>query len=239
MNLYSVKVEGRKNKKTIFILAERANFFDAFLLWFLGKIFSSHGYKTFVYSFSPEFISTEMNITRKNFQQLKNELNEEIESLKKREQRNITFFTIGKTSTFTPLIYGKRKQIRNIIMLNPVVNLAEIIWRNQKKKNELKEKKITLKKLKQEWKIFSLFYNTNRFKSQNILLLVSEKNQSVPFLDIKEFIDQLEAKQINFEMIVDTRHNYLASTLIHLFSYRTYLNSIKTKFPYNTDRRAS
>lgn len=228
MALFQTKTYGRKNKKIIFVFGGIGN---SLLFWFLGNILSSHGYKAIVYTFGSSLLTPNPSQTRKNFQEITTHVVRTVKNLPKKEQKNLAVFGTGLGTIPTFMSANEIKNIKKIIVNTPPAELSETVWLwNSKKfnyKKQLQDKKVTQKKLREEWFEINPINNLETFTDKKLLIFAAENDDIIPFTQTIKLIKQLEKEEIEYEALINSRHKHLISSILSIMRYRIYLEFLQ------------
>lgn len=231
MAFFRTTTYGHKKNPTIFVFMGLGK--SSFFRWFLGNVFSSHGYQAVVYSHDVAILSSDPRTTRQNFLEIKQDVLKRVKKLRKKDQKNLAVFATGIGNIPAFMIANELSGVKKVITNTPMADLAETVWTWEKDKlnykEMLKEKRITKKQLKQEWFELSPLNNIDTFAEKKVLLYAAKNDEIIPFKQTQKLLDRMKEDHIDFEAIINSRHKHLISSLITLLKFGTYTQFLNKK----------
>ncbi len=228
---FTKKIYGEKNTRTIIVFSTWPA--GSWYLWFLGRLLAAHKFKVIIYSLDRYIFQLDPILIAKQFTLIKKDALSSIKSLPKRQRNNINIMGISFGSMLAFMVANDLPSVSKIIANLSGADMAQIVWSWDKVmkgfKNQLRKKKWTLQKLQDIWFDLSPINNLDRLTGKKILLYAAEKDEVIPYSQAKNLIEALDDYGIEYQTVVNIRHNHVISCLINILKFDTYLRFLNTR----------
>jgi predicted esterase len=172
-----------------------------YLNFFLRKKILKRGCSFLEYEFPEAILSSSWETTVEDFNRIRDNINKEIEKLKKRykfKKINLVGISIGCINTC--MIANNNSIIDKICLIVPGRCLAESMWKGistQKIRQAYEKNGINLKKLKEYWRSLAPENNINKLKAKEISIFLSKADVIIPFHCGKKLVEEIKAFKYN------------------------------------------
>lgn len=176
------KINKRLNQNKIIVLIDAWTEPESLLYLIKGSIPEEYGYIQYVYP--DNILCSDPLKTRENFHQLINIIIKDLTNLENKKPRSIYLYGQSLGGLFC-MIVSDKIQIEKVMLIVPGYNLAEAFWlgvETQELKNQMiKKYKMTLSKLKREWKSISPdhYFKRKSFETEYNIIL-SKNDRTIP-----------------------------------------------------------
>jgi len=172
------------------------------------------------YAFSPKILSVNHRLTLKCFRQIKKEIKQNINQLKKKYKfKKIKILGISLGCVNACMIANDNKNISELSLILPGHCLAESMWQGlstKKLRQQYEEEGVTLPQLKKYWKELAPENNIAKLSAKKIYVHLSQADAVIPYYCGKILKDKLNKK---YKIIYkENKHlgHYLTAVLFHL-----------------------
>jgi len=154
------------------------------------------GYSCLYYYISGSVLSTDVNETLSNFDQIKNEIRQDISKYKKEynfERIDMISSSLGNVSAC--LVTNGNDDINNLYLIVPGSCIASSLWhgiRTENLRSIYEEQEINEIILKDLWRSLDPKNNINALKGKNIFLAITKCDKVIPYTYGKEFVNQVQ-----------------------------------------------
>jgi len=219
------KIYGEKNHSIVLVFAgwEIKNWH----LFLLGHLLASYNFKAIIFSWDKEILTDDARLTLSRYEEIKTTAITTISSLPKKEQKNIAVFAMGQAGIVALMVANNLPSVTKIIFNLVGANFPEIIWHNDRIKEELIKKHLTLPKLKKIWSQLSPINNVEKLNAKEILIYLASRDTVIPFNEQEAFLHELQKKDHKIEAIINTRHKHEVSRIVNLLRFRVYINFLQ------------
>lgn len=165
-----------------------------------------------IYIFNPKILSDDAGQTKKYFQEIKNKVVKDINSLdKKYKFKKIVITGISLGCVNASMVANSCKKINEIYLFDPGNCLAESMWKGKNTQNLRKsyEKQgIDLKKLKKLWEDLAPENNLDNFKGKKVHVFLAKKDEIIPYSTGKKLVEEMKKLKEKFTLKVDIHHGH-------------------------------
>jgi hypothetical protein len=172
-----------------------------YLNFFLRKKILKRGYSFLEYEFPEEILSSNWEITLKDFSKIRDAIIKEIRKTKKEHKfRKINLIGVSIGCINTCMIANDNSLIDELFLIIPGRCLAESMWKGistQKIRQAYENKGVTLKKLKEYWHSLAPENNINKLKAKKISIFLSKADVIIPFHYGKKLVEEIKAFRYN------------------------------------------
>ncbi len=170
-----------------------------------------------VYRFPPNLLSSNYELTRKNFLKLKNDINLDLKNLEKEygfTAIKIIGISLGGIPTF--MVANSNETITDVELIVPGNDLAESLWfgmGTQHLRKEFEKQGITLEKLKEFWKELSPENNLVNLKNKKVTVFLSEADAVIPYACGVKLIEAMRKNELGFELETNKNSGHYLTVL--------------------------
>jgi len=187
-----------KNSKRVYVILPGWYQSPTWLYKILKNRIFSRGYSYVYYSFKPEILSTNLNLTKNGFSEISKKVALEIKSLK-RKFSEVVLIGISLGAVSASMIANKSPELDKLVLVCPGNSLAESLWygtRTRDIEEDFVKRKISLKNLKKIWKNLAPENNLNNLHNKEILIYISQSDIVVPYKNGKKLIYEMKKKKL-------------------------------------------
>ncbi len=229
--MFSIQIKeyGKSYQKTVIILGGWKT--TQLQLWILGQLLSSYHFKTIIFTWDADILTSDPELSLERFTQVKNRVIATITTLPQSQQKHVSLFGISQGTIIAAMITQDIKGIEKIILNLSGSDLAEIIWSWDKSikgfKKQMLRKGVTLPKLKKIWSPLSPLNNLKDSGVKDILLYMAVHDELIPYNLQEDLLKGLQANNISVEALVNERHSHLKSAIVNLLRFPVYINFLR------------
>ena len=221
------KIFGKNNKKIIFLLSGWQG--KIWNYYFTVKILEFNGFKSIVYEYDDNILSSSIKDTIDNTNEVKKDILKQINNYQKIGYKDFSILGTSYGSIIAFMVTNQTVNISNIIINLTGSNLAEIVWSWDKGKGNLVKKgiikqNISLKLLKEKWQKLSPINNLNNLNNKKTLIYLAEKDEVIPFKFQSQLVKGLRQINPNIKVEIDKKFKHLLSAALNLLRYNKYIN---------------
>lgn len=129
------------------------------------------------------------------------------------------------------MVANESKDISKLILNTAGSDPAENVWvskiTNGKFKSEIINKGYTLEKLQKAWRTITPINNIDNLKDKKILVYLSKKDKIIPFSIGMKFIQELDKRNYDYQLIVNTKLGHLQTAMFNSFRATVYLKFLE------------
>ncbi|KKP87231.1 MAG: hypothetical protein UR89_C0004G0020 [Candidatus Roizmanbacteria bacterium GW2011_GWA2_35_8] len=226
------KIFGKQNNKIIFLICGWPG--KIWHYYFTAKILEINGYRSIVYEYDDNILTSSIKDTIKNTNIVKQEILNQINKFKKQGLQDFSIFGTSYGSIITFMIVNQSKDISKIIINLTGFDLAETVWtwnkgKDSLVKNGIVEQNISLKSLKEKWRELSPINNSNKLEKAKILFYLAKKDEVIPYKLQTKLLEKLKKINHRIQIYTDRKLNHLFSALLNLLWYKRYAKFLNDK----------
>ncbi len=213
-----VYLEG--SKKLFVMIAPYRSDIDIFFR--LERLIHSRGQSFIAYRFPGDILTSDYELTKKDFEKIKSDIDLDLKDLKKEyDFKEIEMLGFSLSCVPTLMIANGNPLINEVELVVPGHCLAESLWfgvRTDRIRKEFEKKGVILEELKEKWKDLAPKNNVNKLNGKKITIIISEADMVIPYRFGMKLVKALEQHNVPFKLIANKRlGHYLtaASFLLH------------------------
>ncbi len=232
MFAFRSRAYGKNNKKVVFLLAGWT--MTLWQMWLFSKILEWHGYFCITYVYDWQLLTPNVEWTRENCLQVKSNILQVIEKLKKEGYNTFYIFGTSLGSVLSLMVANSSPDISKVILNLAGADLAEVVWSWDRAvkgfKNDLQRQNVSLPLLKTAWKILSVIDNSDNMQDKKILMYLSRKDEIIPYEQSLKLIDIFKERKYNFKVISIFHFNHLLTFVFNLFHFKVYVDFLSDSY---------